>query len=75
LTARECEVAALVGRGKSNREIAEALVLGERTVQTHVSHILAKLAFSSRAQIAAWAADHGLPGDSERLTSKPRPQP
>jgi len=60
LTARERDVAALVVQGKSNREIAEALVLGERTVQTHVSHILDKLGFSSRAQIAAWAAERGL---------------
>jgi DNA-binding CsgD family transcriptional regulator len=60
LTARERDVAALLVRGKSNREIAEALVLGERTVQTHVSHILDKLGFTSRAQIAVWAAERGL---------------
>jgi DNA-binding CsgD family transcriptional regulator len=59
LTAREREVAALIARGKSNRDIAEALVLGPRTVQTHVAHILAKLGCSSRAQVAAWAADQG----------------
>jgi predicted ATPase/DNA-binding CsgD family transcriptional regulator len=65
LTARERDVAALVGRGKSNREIAAALVLSERTVQTHVSHILDKLDFASRAQIAAWAADRGLLDDPD----------
>jgi DNA-binding CsgD family transcriptional regulator len=74
LTARECDVAALVGRGKSNREIADALVLGERTVQTHVSHILGKLGFTSRAQIAAWAADRGLLGDSKPVTGKTTPR-
>jgi DNA-binding NarL/FixJ family response regulator len=67
LTARERDVAALVSRGLSNREIADALVLGERTVQTHVGHILNKLGFSSRAQIAAWAAERGL-------TSEPQSQ-
>jgi DNA-binding NarL/FixJ family response regulator len=60
LTAREREVAALVVRGKTNREIADALVLGDRTVQTHVSNILDKLGFTSRAQIAAWAVERGL---------------
>lgn len=60
LTPREREVAGLVARGLSNREIADALVLGERTVETHVGHILAKLGFGSRAQIAAWAVEAGL---------------
>jgi DNA-binding NarL/FixJ family response regulator len=60
LTAREREVAALIGQGRSNREIAEALVLSERTVATHVGNILAKLEFGSRAQIAVWARDRGL---------------
>jgi DNA-binding NarL/FixJ family response regulator len=55
LTAREHEVAALVGRALSNREIAHALVLSERTVESHVRSILAKLGFSSRTEIATWA--------------------
>jgi DNA-binding NarL/FixJ family response regulator len=61
LTARERDVAALVARGLSNREIAAALSIGERTVETHVGNILGKLGFGSRAQIAAWAvaADPG----------------
>jgi DNA-binding CsgD family transcriptional regulator len=63
LTARESEVAILVGQGMSNREIADALVLGERTVQTHVGHILDKLGFSSRAQIAAWVARRAQSAD------------
>jgi DNA-binding CsgD family transcriptional regulator len=60
LTARERDVAALVARGLSNREIAEELVLGERTIETHVGNILSKLDFSSRAQIAVWAVEKGL---------------
>jgi len=54
LSARESEVAAGVHEGLSNREIAERLVLSVRTVDTHVQRILAKLGFTSRAQIAAW---------------------
>ncbi len=60
LTAREREVAALIGQGCSNRQIAAALVLSERTVASHVGNILAKLDFSSRSQIAVWARDRGL---------------
>lgn len=60
LTAREREIAALIASGKSNREIAARLVLSERTVVTHVTSILNKLAFSSRTQIAVWATEHGL---------------
>ncbi|HEV2237680.1 MAG TPA: helix-turn-helix transcriptional regulator, partial [Ktedonobacterales bacterium] len=60
LTAREREVAALIARGATSRAIAQALVIGERTAEAHVSHILAKLAFNSRAQIAAWAVEQGL---------------
>ena len=55
LTTRELEVAARVGRGLSNRAIAEELVIGERTVESYVSSILAKLGFTARTQIAAWA--------------------
>jgi tetratricopeptide (TPR) repeat protein len=60
LTARERDVATLVAQGKSNRAIADALVLSERTVESHVSNILAKLGFSARTQIAAWAVEKGL---------------
>jgi non-specific serine/threonine protein kinase len=60
LTSREREVARLVSQGKSNREIAEALVLSERTVENHISNILMKLGFTSRAQIAVWAVEKGL---------------
>jgi len=54
LTTREWEVARLVARGWSNRQIAGELVVSDRTVDTHVSHILHKLGLVSRAQIAAW---------------------
>jgi len=47
-------VAAGIHEGLSNREIAERLVLSVRTIDTHVQRILAKLGFTSRAQIAAW---------------------
>lgn len=60
LSPRERQVAALVGRGYSNRRVAAGLVVGEATVATHVQHILAKLGLKSRAQIAVWSAQHGL---------------
>ena len=55
LTPRERGVAALVARGRSNRQIGEALVITEGTANLHVKHILGKLGFASRAEIAAWA--------------------
>lgn len=57
LTQRERQVANLVARGCSNRQIALELVVSERTVDTHVSHILHKLELTSRAQIAAWVVE------------------
>jgi ATP/maltotriose-dependent transcriptional regulator MalT len=60
LTEREREVAALIAQGKSNRVIADELIVGDRTVGTHVENILSKLGFTSRAQIAAWAVEKGL---------------
>lgn len=59
LTAREMGVAELVASGMSNREIAAVLVISSRTVQGHVEHILRKLGFGSRTQIAAWVARRG----------------
>ena len=56
LTRREQDVAALVARGLANSQIAGELVISVRTVESHVQHILDKLGFSSRAQIAAWSA-------------------
>ena len=60
LTAREREVAALIAQGKSTREIAEALVLSERTIESHVANIMFKLRVRSRSQIAVWAVEKGL---------------
>jgi predicted ATPase/DNA-binding CsgD family transcriptional regulator len=56
LTAREREVAALVAQGLTNRNIAGRLVVSKRTVDAHVEHILAKLGFASRVQVAALAS-------------------
>ncbi len=60
LSEREREVAALIGQGASNRDIAEALVISERTVERHVANIFAKLNFGSRTQIAAFAVVAGI---------------
>ena len=65
LTEREREVAALITQGKTNRQTAEALVLSERTVQVHITNMLGKLGFSSRAQIAAWSVEKGLAGERD----------
>jgi len=56
LTRRELQVARLIAGGRSNREIAAELVISQRTAENHVEHILTKLGFTSRAQVAAWAA-------------------
>ncbi|MFF0501959.1 ATP-binding protein [Nocardia aobensis] len=56
LTPREKEVALLVGRGLTNRDIAGQLSVSRRTVEGHVEHVMAKLGFTSRTQIAAWVA-------------------
>ena len=54
LTPREVEVARLVARGLTNKQIGQALFVSERTAENHVQHILIKLGFSNRSQIAAW---------------------
>jgi len=59
LSLREQEVLRLVARGKTNREIASQLILGEETVKTHVASILSKLCLRNRAQIAAYALKQG----------------
>ncbi len=56
LTKRELEIAMLIAEGRSNRAVAEHLVISSRTVDGHVERILAKLGFASRTQIAAWVA-------------------
>jgi DNA-binding NarL/FixJ family response regulator len=60
LTERELEVLALVGRGRSNKEIATDLGVTERTARTHVSNILGKLRLASRTQAALYAIEHRL---------------
>ena len=57
LTRRETEIAALLAEGLSNKEIAARLVISQRTVETHVDHILSKLGMTSRAQVAGWVAE------------------
>ena len=56
LTRREREVVSAVARGMTNREVADALFIAEKTVEMHVSNSLSKLGFRSRAQLAAWVA-------------------
>ncbi len=60
LTEREREVLSLIADGRSNREIARALVLSEKTVKTHVSNILMKLDLADRTQAALWAVRNGV---------------
>jgi DNA-binding NarL/FixJ family response regulator len=60
LTPRELEVLRLVAAGQTNRGIAAELVLSERTIERHVSNILAKLRVSSRAAATAYAYEHQL---------------
>jgi non-specific serine/threonine protein kinase len=58
LSKRELEVARLVASGMTSRAIAERLFLSERTVESHLEHILTKLGFNSRVQVAGWVAEH-----------------
>jgi DNA-binding NarL/FixJ family response regulator len=60
LTAREREVLIHVAGGRSNREIADLLVISERTARTHVSNVLVKLGLASRTQAALWAIREGI---------------
>jgi non-specific serine/threonine protein kinase len=61
LTPREEEVAVLVSRGLTNRQIASELFISEHTVATHITRILKRLALSSRSRLSAWVAERGLP--------------
>jgi DNA-binding NarL/FixJ family response regulator len=60
LTPREAEVLACISSGASNREVAERLVISEKTVSRHLEHIFSKAGVSSRTAAAAWAREHGL---------------
>jgi DNA-binding CsgD family transcriptional regulator len=60
LTAREREVAVYVSQGKTNKAIAEQLVVSERTVEKHVENAMGKLGFTSRSQLAVWATERRL---------------
>jgi DNA-binding NarL/FixJ family response regulator len=62
LTARELEVLTLIGRGRTNGEIAAELFVGEGTVKTHVNHLFTKLRLRDRAAAVVFAFDHGLAG-------------
>lgn len=60
LTARETEVLALVSGGASNRQVAESLVISEKTVRRHLANIFLKIGVTSRTGAAGWAQEHGL---------------
>jgi DNA-binding NarL/FixJ family response regulator len=64
LSSREQEVVGLVVEGNTNREIADALCLAEKTVENHIGRILTKLDLKSRTQLAAYAVERGLTGRS-----------
>jgi len=65
LTERELDVVRQVALGRSNQEIAAALVISEKTVKSHISNILGKLALEDRTQLAIYAIRHGLAGSGE----------
>ncbi len=65
LTQRELEVARLIAQGKTSKEIADVLVISERTADTHAGHIRDKLGVRSRAEIAAWVVREGLQAASD----------
>jgi DNA-binding NarL/FixJ family response regulator len=69
LTAREREVLTLIGRGRTNDEIAEELVVSPLTVKTHVNHIFSKLDLRNRAAAIVFAFDHGLAEQSAELST------
>ena len=60
LSRREREIAAYVAQGWTNQQMADALIVSRRTVESHISHILGKLGLTTRAQVAVWATQHGL---------------
>jgi DNA-binding NarL/FixJ family response regulator len=74
LTSREREVLVLIGRGKTNAEIAAEFVVGEGTIKTHVNHVFTKLQLRDRAASVVYAFDHGLVAASpDHPDGHPRP--
>ncbi|MFD5393208.1 ATP-binding protein [Streptomyces sp. NPDC127097] len=71
LTRRERQVAGLVAQGMTNKQIAAELTISRRTAEGHVEHILTKLGFTSRAQIAAWAATNQEAGARQSAPTAP----
>jgi DNA-binding NarL/FixJ family response regulator len=69
LSSRELEVADLVAKGLTNREIAQRLIISTRTVECHVDHIKAKLGFGRRARIVAWALDQANDNGGQASTN------
>ena len=53
-----------MAQGRSNREIADEFVISEKTVKTHIGHVLAKLGLKDRTQLAIYALKHGLAGEA-----------
>ena len=70
-TKRELEVAELIAEGLSNKEIAARLVISPRTAQGHVEHLLVKLGFTSRAQIAVWVVESRGDNGEQHDTARP----
>ena len=62
LTRRERDIAILLARGLTNRQIAQSLVVTEGTAANYVRRVLQRLGFQNRAQVAAWAVEQGLHG-------------
>jgi predicted ATPase/DNA-binding CsgD family transcriptional regulator len=77
LSQREREVTALIARGLSNREISAALVIAEKTVGSHVDHIMTKLGLRTRTRVAVWAIEHGvgISPDAARTRDSPDDRP
>jgi len=65
LTRRELQIADLINKGLSNKDIADTLVISKRTAETHVEHILTKLGFTSRTQVATWVAELSQRGNAQ----------
>jgi DNA-binding NarL/FixJ family response regulator len=61
LTRREAQVVVLVASGRTNRQIATALGIAEKTAEVHIQHVMAKVGAHNRAEVAAWAVRQGLP--------------